>query len=158
MKTDTHRNSPAGKPSSGDFDEHPSERETGPEVPSLHSDSTTGRDRLREILHGARDYWVPPNLLTKPPPTYTALVNYAYRGAWAGKPAGPVREAGIFWHRAASLPVTAVCRYVEWVAQRPGRAIPIYGLWRLLLATDAGHWLAANLVHPALAALGWALL
>lgn len=155
MAMDTQRETPASNhdPGSG-----PGGAKTGLEDSTLHRDSTTDGDRLRHALTAARRYWIPPNLLVNPPPTYAQLVNYAYRGAWAAKPAGPIREAGIFWHRTVSLPVTAVCRYIEWVAQRPGRALPIYGLWRLLLATDAGHWLAANLVHPALAAIGWALL
>lgn len=158
MTTDTQRKTPPSNGGSDQVGKRESEREAGPEGSSLHRNSTTDRDGRREIARRVREYWVPPNLLTKPPPPYSALVNYAYRGAWASKPGGPVREAGILWHRAVSLPATAVCRYVEWIGQRPGRAVPVFALWRLLLATDAGHWLAADLVHPALAALGWALL
>lgn len=157
MTTEAQRKAPASNGGSGQGSERGTGRESGPEVSSRGQVSTTDRGR-RDLARRAREYWTPPNLLTKPPPAYSALVNYAYRGAWTSKPAGPVREVGIFWHRAASLPVTAVCRYAEWIGQRPGRAIPVFIVWRLFIASGAGVWLTAHVIHPVLGFLAWALL
>jgi len=110
------------------------------------------------VLRAAHAYWVPPTLLTDPPPAYRDLAAYAHRGAWTANPYGPVRGLGVAWHRAVSLPVTLVCRYVEWVAQRPARALVVFGLWKLLILTGPGPWLADHIVRPVAAAAAWVLL
>ncbi len=155
----TERNSPV---SSGEFQGVPAERETGPELsslqPTLHSNLDTQRERVREWLAGFRGYWTPPSMLTEPPASVQELAAYAWYGGWTTAGSGPVRRLGIWWHRLIGLSTTTVCRYVEWIAQRPGRAIPVYLLWKLLITTGPGPWVADNIIRPALGFLAWVLL
>jgi hypothetical protein len=54
------------------------------------------------------------------------------------------------------LPVTAICRRIEWVAQRPGRFFAVLLLAALVLHSSPGHivlnWLAVPMHW-----LGWLL-
>lgn len=102
-----------------------------------------------------KGYWVPPQLLSDPPPAVTDLVAYARRGAWTSRD-GLLRGLGITWLWLVALPFTVVCRYVEWVWQRPGRAIPIFVLWKLFVHSSGG-WFADNVIRPVLAVAAWAL-
>ncbi|MFG1847751.1 hypothetical protein [Micromonospora carbonacea] len=106
----------------------------------------------------SRAYWVPPNLLTQPPASVAELAAYAHHAGWTGSVSGPIRNLGIVWHRAVSLPITVACRYVEWTWQRPMRALPIFGVWKLLILTGPGPQIADTVIRPALAAVAWALL
>lgn len=138
------------------------ERETGGEVSSLQSDlqsdDVTMRDRLRDRLLAFRGYWVPPSVLTEAPATVAELAGYAWRGGWTTSESGTVRRLGIWWHRLVSVPVTTVCRYVEWIYQRPGRAVPVFVLWKLLISTGPGPWVADHLIRPVLGLVAWVLL
>lgn len=134
------------------------ERETGREESTLHSERVTVRERLLVWLDRTRDYWVPPNLLTSPPASVAELSAYAHYAGWTRRLNGPVRAFGVGYHRAVSLPVTTVCRYVEWTCQRPGRLVPVYGVWKLFIATGPGPAIADHVIRPALAAAGWVLL
>lgn len=145
-------------PASGQSEDAPAERETAPELPTVHPDRLTLRDRLVEWLGASRAYWVPPNLLTQPPASVAELAAYAHHAGWTRRADGPVRGLGVAWHRAVSLPVTTVCRYVEWTAQRPLRALPIFGLWKLFILTGPGPQIADHIIRPALGFLAWVLL
>lgn len=145
-------------PSTGGFEGAPAERETAPEPSTLHPQGITVRDRLVGVLAASRAYWVPPNLLTQPPASVAELAAYAHHAGWTSRHDGPIRALGVVWHRAVSLPITAVCRYVEWIAQRPGRALPVFGVWKLLILTGPGPAVADTVIRPALAFLAWVLL
>lgn len=136
----------------------PAERETGPESSTLHPDRLTLRDRLSGAFGRSREYWVPPNLLTQPPASVAELAGYAHHAGWTRRSVGPVRAFGIGWHRAVGLPVTTVCRYGEWIAQRPMRALPVFGVWKLFILTGPGPVIADNVIRPALAFVAWVLL
>ena len=109
-------------------------------------------------MAGIRAYVTPPSVLTEAPASVAELAAYAHWGAWTSGTDGPLRKLGIVWHRLIGLPVTVVCRYVEWTAQRPGRAIPVYLLWKLLISTGPGPWAADHLIRPVLGVLAWVLL
>ncbi len=158
----TDGNSPV---STGEFGSAPvrgSAQVGGLEVSSLqstlHPTAVTVRDRLWGWLRASRAYWTPPAVLTEPPASAAQLAAYAWRGGWTGGVDGPVRRLGVWWHRLVGLPVTVVCRYVEWVAQRPGRAVPVYVLWRLFVLTTAGQWAMEHLIRPVLGLAAWVLL
>lgn len=144
--------------SSGEFEGVPSPRETGPEPSTLHPETITHSDRMRRWLQAAKAYLTPPSVLAEPPPSYTELVNYAHHGAWTRHTNGPVRAAGIWWHRLVSLPITGACRYLEWIAQRPGRAIAVAVVVKLAALTGPGGWTVEHLIRPTLAAAAWVLL
>lgn len=132
--------------------------ETAPELSTLQPadpvPAVTARDRLSDLWPRLRAYWVPPTLLTDPPPAVTELAGYARHGKWTAS-TGKVRQLGVWWYRLVALPVTVACRYIEWMFQRPGRLIPVFALWKLFIDTGGGPWIAANLIRPALAVLGW---
>ena len=154
----THRNSPASSGESRSTQQAPQSPKTGPEVSNLHPQPVALRDRLLGVVATARDYWVPPSLLTESPASITDLSNYAWHGTWTSKTSGPVRQAGIWWHRLISLPTTVACRYTEWIFQRPGRALPVLAMWKLLVSTGPGPWLVAHILDPLLGAIAWVLL
>jgi hypothetical protein len=134
------------------------ERETAEKsTPTLQS-AITDRDAWLRWIAAAREYFTPPSLLTEPPPSYTELRAYAHRAGWTSKDTGVVRTLGVWWHRFVGLPVTFVCRYAEWIAQRPGRAIPVFALWKLLILTTPGPWLADHIIRPVLGFVAWVLL
>jgi hypothetical protein len=125
---------------------------------SLHFNLDTLREQIRSGLGGIKGYWTPPSVLTETPASVAELAAYAHWGAWTSSTDGPLRKLGIVWHRAFSLPATVVCRYVEWLWQRPGRLIPVYVLWKLLISTGPGPWVADHLIHPVLGVIAWVLL
>lgn len=108
-------------------------------------------------LVAVKAYITPPSVLTERPPSVAALAAYARWGAWTTS-TGTVRKLGIVWHRMFSLPATVVCRYTEWLWQRPGRLIPVFVLWKLLISTGPGPWAADHLIRPLLGVLAWVLL
>jgi hypothetical protein len=114
-------------------------------------------DRIRDGWDSLRAYVTPPAVLTQPPPSVAELRAYARWGAWTTS-TGTVRKLGIVWHRLVSLPATVACRYVEWLWQRPGRLIPVYLLFKLLISTGPGPWAADHLIRPVLGVLAWVLL
>ncbi|WP_123678926.1 hypothetical protein [Couchioplanes caeruleus] len=125
---------------------------------SLHSWTATLRKQLRAGLGWLREYLTPPSVLAEAPASVAELRRYARWGAWTSSTAGLLRNLGIGWYRLVGLPVTVVCRYVEWIWQRPGRAIPVYLLWKLLISTGPGPWAAEHLIRPVLGVLAWVLL
>lgn len=151
----TERNSPA---SSGEFQKVSPERETAPEDSSLQPEAITARERLVDLLQRSRAYWVPPSLLTDPPASVTELTSYARYAGWTARADGPMRRLGVTWLYTVGLPVTVVCRYSEWVAQRPGRAIPVFVVWKLFVTTGPGPWMVEHLFRPILATVAWVLL
>lgn len=154
----TDGNSPPSSGESGQAPDASSEPHAEPEVSSLQSEPVTVREWLRGWLVALRGYWIPPAVLTEPPATVAELAAYAWRGGWTASETGPARRLGIWWHRLVSLPATTVCRYVEWVLQRPGRAVPVFVLWKLLINTGPGPWAADHLIRPVLGLLAWVLL
>jgi hypothetical protein len=120
-------------------------------------DVDTLRDRMREWLGAVREYVTPPAVWAEPPASMAELAAYARWGTWTSSTGG-LRRAGICWHWLVSIPVTTVCRYTEWIAQRPGRAIPVFVLWKLLISTGPGPWAADHLIRPLLGLAAWVLL
>ena len=125
---------------------------------SLHFALDTVREQIRSGLGGIKDYLTPPSVLTDTPASVAELAAYAHWGAWTSSTDGPLRKLGIVWHRMFSLPATVICRYVEWIWQRPGRAIPVYLLFKLLISTGPGPWAVDHLIHPVLGVIAWVLL
>jgi hypothetical protein len=140
----------------------PAERETGPDGAETRNSEVTDRDsrweRLGVLFDRALVYVTPPAVLTEPPASVAELATYARAGAWTGRRSGLVRGAGVWWYRLVGLPCTVVCRYAEWIFQRPGRAIPVLLLVKLLASTTWGSWSVAHLVTPALHAALWLFL
>jgi hypothetical protein len=118
----------------------------------------TQRERLDNAIRGARTYFTPPAVLTERPASVAELTAYAKRAGWTSQSHGGIRAAGIAWYRVIGLPTTVVCRYVEWIAQRPGRAIPAFALWKLVISTGPGPWITDNVITPLGHAAAWVLL
>lgn len=135
--------------------------ENGVEVsslqPTLHSKVDTLREQLRSGLVAVRAYVTPPSVLVERPASVAELSAYAHWGTWTAE-AGVLRNLGIAWYRLAGLPVTVICRYVEWIVQRPGRSLVVFALVKLLLSTGPGPWVADHLIRPVLGAVAWVLL
>lgn len=121
------------------------------------ADSVTRSEQVRAGLLAVRAYITPPQVWAEPPASMAELAAYAHWGGWTTS-TGTVRRLGIVWHRLVGLPVTTCCRYAEWIAQRPGRAIPVFVLWKLLISTGPGPGFADHVIRPALAAVAWVLL
>ncbi|MEN3308826.1 MAG: hypothetical protein V7603_5028 [Micromonosporaceae bacterium] len=93
-------------------------------------------------------YWMPPALWSQPAASLDDLSAYAHCGEWTSKH-GALRALGIGWWRVIGLPITAACRRIEWVAQRPGRFLTVFALFVLVARSSWGHtalyWLATPL-------------
>lgn len=159
MSTATESNSPLR---TGDLESAPAEREGGLKVSTLHQGLHSKLVTLRESITGAvgrsRAYWVPPSLLTKPPASVMELSAYAHRAGWTSSRTGPVRAFGIGWWRVFGLPVTVLCRYIEWFAQRPARGLVAAFIWITISRSVPGLWFIDNIVRPILAAAAWVFL
>lgn len=156
MTTTTRQGSPLH--SSGDRKDTPwgaGPAETGDEVSTLQPPPVAWRDRIFAALGRLRAYFVPPSLLTDPPPSMAQLASYARRGAWTKSRRGLLRSLGVWWYRLALIP-TAVCRYVEWTLQRPGRAVAVWLVWRLLVSI--GGPTVHTFIHAVLRAAAWVLI
>ena len=127
-------------------------------APSLHSRGDTFRYWLGQVLTRTRAYWLPPNLLVEPPASMAELAAYARLGGWTSKTDGWFRALGVLWYLLVGLPVTAVCRYFEWIAQRPARAVVAAFLWFVISRSTPGVWLADHIVRPTLAVVAWVFL
>lgn len=135
-----------------------------PERGSGHSGASglhpaiTERDRWGEW--GARflTYFTPPTVLTDRPAAIPELAVYAHEGGWTRQQHGALRASGIWWWRLVGLPKTVISRYREWIWQRPGRAIPVLLLVKLLALTGPGTWAVNHLFLPAARAAVWLLL
>lgn len=112
---------------------------------------------MRVWLGAVREYVTPPAVWADQPASMAELAGYARWGAWTSSTGG-LRRAGICWHWLVGIPVTTLCRYTEWTWQRPGRAIPVFVLWKLLISTGPGPWAADHLIHPLLGLIAWVLL
>jgi hypothetical protein len=113
--------------------------------PAVDGDQTTGDDpaRLfswREVLINMGGYFTPPVVWSRAAPSLSELASYARTGEWTG-PDGFWRTAGLGWWRLVGLPVTCVCRYTEWIVQRPGRFLTVLWVYGLLAHTDFAGWL-----------------
>jgi len=145
-----------------------------PESENSELPEVAERDIWRERGLAFVAYFTPPSVLKEPPASVEDLADYAHRAGYTKHPrisvtVDPltgqkterrhwVREAGIWWHRLIGIPVTAVCRYVEWIAQRPGRAVPVLLLVKLLAQTSYGSWAITYLFAPVAHAAAWVLL
>lgn len=151
----TERNPPA---STGVSERAPAEREMAAEASSLQPEGVTFGERLRGWVTRSRTYWTPPTVLTDAPRSYAELMAYARYGAWSSRVDDPRRVLAVLWVWGVALLPTVTCRYVEWIIQRPGRAIPIYGVWKLCSLTGPGQAIVDDLIRPTLAFLAWVLL
>lgn len=153
--TATHRNS---APCTADPTDAPAERETAAHGPETLHSAVTNSDKWGRLLDQTLAYFTPPAILTDQPATIPDLSRYAHRGAWTARTDGPIRAAGIWWWRLAALPTTIACRTWEWIAQRPGRAIPIAVITKLLASTTPGNWVVHHLIAPLTRAAIWLFL
>ncbi len=123
----------------------------------VHS-AITQRERVQSWLQAATVYLTPPSVLTDSPASVAELAAYAKRADWTASQTGFLRGAGVAWFRLVGLPITVVCRYVEWIAQRPGRAIPVAVLVKVAALTTPGAWAVDNILTPVAHAAAWILL
>lgn len=125
-------------------------------------DSTKSEDTecegWRRWLAMAADEFDPPNVLTERPSAVPQLRTYAHEGPWTKAKSGLLRSLGIGWWRVVGLPVTVACRYIEWVAQRPGRWITAFVLWCLVMGSSAGPVLRIYVLAPIGHVLAWIFL
>lgn len=84
-----------------------------------------------------RSFIIPPDLLTNPRPAWTEMRDYAHHAPWIFGGHRWMREAGVWYWRLVALPMALVARTVEWVFERPGRALLVGGLiwWGISLLT-----------------------
>jgi hypothetical protein len=121
------------------------ERETGPQASESPKSEVTRGDIARRVITSTATYFTPPSILTARPESVVELRRYPREGDWLLAKASPLRTLAVNYWRAIGLPVTVICRYVEWVAQRPGRALLAYVLWRLFTVAGPGRWLVENM-------------
>lgn len=151
----TDRNSEVG---SSDFHDPHAERETGPDEAQTRKSALTDRDMWADLARRALAYITPPSVLTGHPDTVAQLAAYAKAGAWTRRRSGVIRALGVWWYRLVGLPYTVTCRYAEWIAQRPGRAIPVLLLVKLLASTTPGAWVVEHVIVPIGHAAAWLFL
>lgn len=147
----THSDSEVGTlPTSG----APPERENAPGSPESRKSALTVSD-LRQRL---RTYFTLPSILTDAPASIPAKRRYARSGTWTASVDGPVRKAGVGYWRLVALPTSVVTGYVQWIADRPGRALLVYVLWRMFISNPPGPWIVEHIFTPIGHALAWLFL
>lgn len=107
---------------------------------------------LRRVITSTAAYFTPPSVITARPDSVVELRRYPREGDWLLDRVNPLRGLAVTYWRVIGLPVTVACRYAEWVAQRPGRAVLAYLLWRLLTVAGPGRWIVEN-VGPVLGSI-----
>jgi hypothetical protein len=115
-------------------------------------------DRARHAWKATAAYWTPPSLFTDQPASLQDLAAYARSAPWTAQQAGIFRAAGSSYYRWCAYPVTVVCRYTEWVWQRPGRLAAHAALTKLFALTGPGIWVVDHIVYPAAHTVGHILL
>lgn len=97
--------------------------------------------KIPVTLGSFRYLWDWPTSLSESRPSWTDMSNYSHYAPWLGGGNPWVRGAGIWYHRLIARPVSAICRSVEALAERPLRLIVagIFTWWGWSLITD---WLA----------------
>jgi len=140
-----------------DLADAPAERETVPQASIARKSAVTFGDIWVRALPKLHAYFTPPNVFTDSPATMGELRKYAHAGGWTSK-TGTLRSLGVGYFRLVARPTTVICRYVEWIAQRPGRAVPVYLLWKLVIRTAPGPWVAEHVIHPLASFAGWLFL
>lgn len=155
------------------------------ETPTVAPDSRGSRQaRLQAVITDSAQwaawvksglaYFTPPKVWVEQPASLAELADYARHAQWTRSPyvaapytdettkeqvkTGAIRAAGIWWYRIVGLPKTVCNRYSEWVWQRPGRAIPVLLLIKLIASTSYGSWAVDHLFTPAVQAVAWVLL
>lgn len=143
----THSNSELGTTSEFRRPGPEDERETAPEdtqtQKSEETPTATAGDVARALIGAVAPYFTPPAILTDPAAPVPELRKYPRTGRWTSSK-GPLRTLAVGYWRLVALPTTAVCRSVEWIAQRPGRAVLVYLLWRLFTVAGPGAWLVKH--------------
>lgn len=123
------------------------EREHAPEdaqtQKSEETPTATFGDIARGVIRELAPYFTPPALLTDRPASVPELRKYPRAGRWTSSK-GALRTLAVGYWRIVSLPITLVCRSVEWIAQRPGRAVLVYILWRLFTVAGPGAWIVRH--------------
>lgn len=147
----TQSNSELG---TSDLQVDPAEREMTPESPEPRKSALT----LSDIGPRVRTYFTPPSILTDVPESIPAKRRYARAGDWTTSVNGPVRKAGVGYWRLVALPMSAVTGYVQWIADRPGRALIIYVIWRMVISNPPGPWIVQHIFTPIGHALAWLFL
>lgn len=132
-----------------EFEGAPAERETGA--------GATSEVTQREILRSVARYLTPPDILRGTPDSLPKMREYAHRGEQVAK-RGTLRALGIGYFRAVARPAAVVCRSVEWIAVRPGRALTVFATWKLVITTGPGPWIVHHIIDPALHLAGWVFL
>lgn len=97
-----------------------------------------------QVLANLGRYFTPPAPWATPPASLEELASYAHVGQWAPS-SGPRRLLGIAYWYSVGLPTTVICRYAEWVAQRPGRLVTVLALGAVLHRTTPGQWVTHSL-------------
>jgi hypothetical protein len=155
----TVRNSPL---SSGDLKSPHAERETPTKLSTLHRglhpNAATAVTAWWARSAGRGRTGCRRKLLTEPPASVAELSAYAHRAGWTSSAEGTLRRLGVLWFLAVALPWTTGCRYVEWVAQRPGRALAALLVWQAVIRSTPGMWVAGHFIRPILAAAAWVFL
>lgn len=137
-----------------DPEDAPVERENAPQATDSRKSVVTNSDiKARTIA-----YFTPPSILTDAPESIPAKRRYARSGDWIASVDGPIRKLGIGYWRVIALPVSVVAGYVTWIADRPGRALIVYGLWRMVIGNPPGPWLTKNILTPAGSVAAWLFL
>lgn len=115
-------------------------------------------DRARHAWAATTAYWTPPRLFTDQPASLADLAQYAKAAPWTAQQTGIFRTAGTGYYRWAAYPVTVMCRYTEWVWQRPGRLAAHTAMAKLFALTGPGTWVVDHIVYPAAHTVGHILL
>lgn len=115
-----------------------------PEAPETRKSEVADGDIIRRVITSTATYFTPPSIVTARPDSVVELRRYPREGDWLLAKVGPLRTLAVAYWRTVGLPITVVCRYVEWIAQRPGRAVLAYLLWRLFTVAGPGRWIVGN--------------
>lgn len=120
------------------------ERDESPEAPETAKSLLTYSHLRGRVMTCIR----PPKVTISRPASVPELTAYARTGTWTKSEGGAIRKAGVTYWYLIGLPTTVICRYIEWIAQRPGRALTVFALWRLVITTGPGPWFVQNVLSP----------
>lgn len=120
----------------------------GPHDAPESAESRKSAVTVSDIRQRARAYFTPPSILTGDPESIPTKRRYARAGTWTASKDGPLRKAGVGYWRLIALPVNVVTGYITWIADRPGRALIVYLMWRMVISNPPGPWFVKHILTP----------
>lgn len=129
---------PQAHPRARAREDSPESAQSQPESPD--TSGVTASDYLAEMGGWLRSTFTPPDIWSAERAALSKVWAYACRGEWTTD-TGLARTIGQIYALTIAFPLIGVCALIEWVVERPARAIAVVVLLWLLSQVPPLAWL-----------------